>query len=62
MLTLALGAFLAGMFCAPTMTASVDAVARVVPKRVRGEAMGWHGSFLTTGGALGGPIDRKSVV
>lgn len=56
MLTLALGAFLAGMFCAPTMTASVDAVARVVPERVRGEAMGWHGSFLTTGGALGGPI------
>ncbi|WP_370563189.1 hypothetical protein [Dermacoccus sp. PAMC28757] len=44
------------MFCAPTMTASVDAVARVVPERVRGEAMGWHGSFLTTGGALGGPI------
>ncbi|WP_346030574.1 MFS transporter [Dermacoccus barathri] len=56
MLTPGLGAFLAGMFCAPTMTASVDAVARVVPERVRGEAMGWRGSFLTTGGALGGPI------
>lgn len=48
--------FVAGLFCAPTMTASVDALTRVVPERVRGEAMGWHGSFLTLGGALGGPL------
>lgn len=56
MTALAVWGFVAGLFCAPTMTASVDAVARVVPERVRGEAMGWHGSFLTMGGALGGPI------
>ena len=48
--------FLAGLLCAPTITASVDQASRLVPAAVRGEAMGWHGSFLTTGGALGAPI------
>lgn len=56
MWVLALLSFVAGLFCAPTMTASVDALSRVVPEEVRGEAMGWHGSFLTMGGALGGPL------
>lgn len=61
MTSLCVGGFIAGIFCAPTMTASVDAVSRVVPEGVRGEAMGWHGSFLTTGGALGGPIAGVSI-
>ena len=26
-----------------------------------GEAMGWHGSFLTTGGALGAPIAGLAI-
>ena len=49
-------AFVAGLLCAPTITASVDTASRLVPAEARGEAMGWHGSFLTSGGALGAPI------
>lgn len=46
----------AGVFCAPTVTASVEQLARLVPERSRGEAMGWHGSAMTTGSALGAPV------
>ena len=53
---LAVFAFVAGLLCAPTITASVDTASRLVPAEARGEAMGWHGSFLTSGGALGAPI------
>ncbi len=53
--------FLAGLLCAPTITASVDQASRLVPAAVRGEAMGWHGSFLTTGGALGAPIAGVAI-
>jgi predicted MFS family arabinose efflux permease len=45
-----------GLFCAPTITATVDDLSRGVPASVRGEAMGWHGSALTFGSALGAPI------
>jgi MFS family permease len=45
-----------GLFCAPTITATVDDLSRVVPASVRGEAMGWHGSALTLGSAVGAPI------
>lgn len=47
--------FVSGVFCAPTITATVDDLSRAVPARVRGEAMGWHGSALTLGGAVGAP-------
>ena len=47
--------FVSGVFCAPTITATVDELSRVVPASVRGEAMGWHGSALTLGGAAGAP-------
>jgi predicted MFS family arabinose efflux permease len=53
--------FLAGLLCAPTITATVDQASRLVPAAVRGEAMGWHGSFLTTGGALGAPIAGVAI-
>ena len=45
-----------GIFCAPTITATVDHLSRIVPERARGEAMGWHGSSMTAGAALGAPI------
>jgi predicted MFS family arabinose efflux permease len=48
--------FLAGVLCAPTITATVDEISRIVPDGARGEAMGWHGSAMTTGSALGAPI------
>lgn len=56
MLSLTVWGFVAGLLCAPTMASSIDALTRVVPPAVRGEAMGWHGSALTLGGALGGPL------
>jgi MFS family permease len=48
--------FASGVFCAPTITATIDDLSRVVPASVRGEAMGWHGSALTLGGAAGAPL------
>ncbi|WP_300677356.1 MFS transporter [Nocardioides sp.] len=47
---------LTGVFCAPTITATVDALSRMVPASIRGEAMGWHGSALTFGSAAGAPV------
>jgi len=59
--SLAAFGFLAGLLCAPTITATIDQASRIVPAAVRGEAMGWHGSFLTTGGALGAPIAGLAI-
>lgn len=47
---------ISGIFCAPTITATVDHLSRAVPESVRGEAIGWHGSALTVGGAISAPI------
>jgi predicted MFS family arabinose efflux permease len=46
----------AGALCAPTLSASADLVSRLVPPSARGEAMGWHGSSLTVGLAIGSPL------
>ncbi|WP_247676559.1 MFS transporter [Micromonospora sp. M51] len=46
----------AGALCAPTIAASSDAVSRLVPAQVRGEAMGLHGSAVTVGIAIGAPL------
>jgi predicted MFS family arabinose efflux permease len=43
------------MLCAPSLASSADAVSRLVPASVRGEAMGWYGSALTVGLSLGAP-------
>lgn len=48
--------FVSGLFCAPTIAATTDHLSRVVPSRVRGEALGWHGSAMTGGSALGAPL------
>jgi MFS family permease len=45
-----------GALCAPTITATADAVSLMTPASARGEAMGLHNSSLTTGVALGGPL------
>jgi MFS family permease len=52
---------LAGLCCAPTLTATVDTLSRTVPEKVRGEALGWHGSALTAGGAVGAPLAGVAV-
>jgi MFS family permease len=59
--SLAALSFAAGLCCAPTITATVDQVSRVVPSTARGEAMGWHGSFMTAGMALGAPLAGVAV-
>ena len=46
----------AGALCAPTITATADAISRLIPAGARGEAMGWHNSALTVGVALGAPL------
>ncbi|MDG4808140.1 MFS transporter [Micromonospora sp. WMMD1120] len=46
----------AGALCAPTIAAGSDAVSRLVPAEVRGEAMGLHGSAVTVGIAVGAPL------
>ncbi|WP_392541848.1 MFS transporter [Oryzobacter telluris] len=55
-LTLSALALVAGLLCAPTITATIDQASRAVPPAVRGEAMGWHGSAMTAGGAVGAPL------
>jgi len=59
--SLSLLAFVAGLLCAPTITASVDQASRIVPAAARGEAMGWHGSSLTLGGAMGAPFAGLAI-
>ncbi|RKN49677.1 MFS transporter [Micromonospora endolithica] len=46
----------AGALCAPTIAATSDAVSRLAPAGVRGEAMGMHGSAVTVGIAVGAPL------
>jgi predicted MFS family arabinose efflux permease len=51
----------AGALCAPVLSATAEAVARLVPEHARGEAMGWHGSALTVGGAVGAPVAGLAI-
>ncbi len=46
----------AGAMCAPTLASASDVVSRLAPAAVRGEAMGWYGSALNAGMALGAPL------
>ncbi|MGC5031731.1 MFS transporter [Micromonospora sp. DT229] len=46
----------AGMVCAPALASTSDAVSRLAPASVRGEAMGLHGSAVTIGMAVGAPL------
>lgn len=53
---LALALVPTNVMCAPTLAATGDSVARLVPASVRGEATGLHSSALTLGAAFGSPI------
>lgn len=48
--------FVCGGLCAPTITATIEHLSRLVPESARGEAMGWHGSAMTAGQAIGAPL------
>lgn len=54
--TLALVSILPGLLCAPVLSAASEKVADLVLEERRGEAMGWYGSALTAGVALGSPL------
>ncbi|MFC8040557.1 MFS transporter [Paenarthrobacter sp. NPDC057355] len=54
--TLAFLSLLPGLLCAPVLSASSEKVADLVDEDRRGEAMGWYGSALTAGVALGAPL------
>lgn len=55
-LTLSLLSLLPGFLCAPVLSAASETVADLVDEARRGEAMGWYGSALTAGIALGVPF------
>ncbi len=55
-LTLSLLSLLPGFLCAPVLSAASEKVADLVDESRRGEAMGWYGSALTAGVALGAPL------
>lgn len=60
-LWLALGMLPAAALCAPVISATAEAVGRLTPEHVRGEAMGWYGAALTTGVALGAPAAGAAI-
>ncbi|MFJ6002003.1 MFS transporter [Arthrobacter sp. NPDC092385] len=55
-LSLAVLSIPAGLLCAPVLSAASEKVADLVAEDRRGEAMGWYGSALTSGVALGAPV------
>ncbi|MBC6457283.1 MFS transporter [Actinomadura sp. HBU206391] len=46
----------AGILCAPALSTTIDTLSQWVPAVARGEAMGLHGTALTLGLAVSGPI------
>ncbi|WP_088288921.1 MFS transporter [Kineosporia sp. A_224] len=58
---LALTMLPAAALCAPVITSTSEAIVRLVPEAVRGEAMGWHGSALQVGSAVGAPLAGVAI-
>lgn len=54
--TLALLSIPPGLLCAPVLTSSAEQIASLVAEKRRGEAMGWYGSAMTLGNAVGAPF------
>ncbi len=46
----------AGLLCAAALSATTEVLTELVPEETRGEAMGWHGSALLIGTAIGAPM------
>ncbi|NKG22544.1 MFS transporter [Paeniglutamicibacter terrestris] len=60
-ISLALLSVLPGLLCAPVLSAASEWLTDLVAEKRRGEAMGWYGSALTSGTALGSPITGATV-
>lgn len=50
-----------GLLCAPAMSTAIDTLSQWVPTAARGEAMGLHGTALTLGLAVSGPITGSVI-
>lgn len=55
-LLLAIAVVVAGLACAPALSSITATLVRLVPEHRRGEVMGWNGSAMTVGAALGAPV------
>lgn len=53
---LALMMAVAGLFCATSLAAAAERLSHAVPEERRGEALGWQGTFATSGNALAPPV------
>ncbi|MGH3727858.1 MAG: MFS transporter [Micromonosporaceae bacterium] len=51
----------AGLMCAPTLAGAADAMSRLAPPSVRGEAMGYYGAAINIGLAVGTPAAGLAV-
>jgi predicted MFS family arabinose efflux permease len=60
-LTVALLVGVAGLCCAPALTATSAALTHLVPEESRGVAMGWQGTSMTIGSGLGAPLAGFAV-
>jgi MFS family permease len=61
MWALALISIIGGLFTAPTLSAASALMAHVVSEDRRGEAMGYYGSAMTAGAALGAPASGAFI-
>jgi MFS family permease len=51
----------AGILCAPVLSTTMDTLSQWVPAAARGEAMGLHGTALTLGLAVSGPLTGSII-
>jgi hypothetical protein len=54
--TLGLLSVAPGLLCAPVLASASERITALVPEARRGEALGWYGSAMTAGSALGAPL------
>ncbi|MCY0904745.1 MFS transporter [Arthrobacter sp. H14-L1] len=59
--TLAMYSIPPGLLCAPVLSSSAERIAELVAEKRRGEAMGWYGSSLTLGSAIGAPFGGMMI-
>jgi MFS family permease len=50
-----------GFLNAPVLSATATTISRLVPEHRRGEAMGWYGSAMTLGIAIGTPLAGAAI-
>jgi MFS family permease len=51
----------AGILCAPVLSATAAATSALSPDHARGEVMGWYGTAMTAGMALGAPVAGRAA-